>query len=546
MPTHLFFPTLDPNNMISTSVSGEIVLSEVVCKPILTFTTSTSSKETDLSEKAKLQLDCEFATESLSLLVEGVRLVTHQMRHCHHLHENESFASPTSTNAQPIRERTFSNESQSSIGSSVVIDEDKHISELCYCLGTAIGADLMCLSQTAHMLREHSQLASQEASLLTDDINNANQRIQDIEDRFRKAEKVIYKLRHEIDHLENHLVKVTAERNILAKEIKCIRKQTVQNCHVPCEMQGAYSDMEEQVRCALIIHEHQLAKATKGKRFDSWDNASDETLCCSSPSKEEDGTIIATKQTDQALDTAAQCDESTSTEMFVLLGNGDDDEYNHNKINHQQVNDPPKCHHVTPQSNVKSKKPCMPSIGFGAGLSAMAYKSNISKKTSLNKPQKKQDGKVIDEKTSSVSSEETLISGESLGISNPTITSKAKATSESNLFMLTTNNEEKKDGKTTLSAGFNADMKGDTPITKEINSDSQGAIRDLRFASSQFAKLVSSRVNEQFRTNTMFRPLGGGGSHLEEIVHSTPQTQKQTFLSVSPVSVDTSIGEDCP
>ncbi len=125
----------------------------------------------------------------------------HQMRYCHHLHEDESFGSPTSTNVQPIWERTFLNGSQLSIKSSVVIDEDKRISELCYCLGTAIGADLMCLSQTAHMLSKHLHLASQEASLLTDDINNANQRIRDVEDQLSKAEKVIHKLCHEIDHL---------------------------------------------------------------------------------------------------------------------------------------------------------------------------------------------------------------------------------------------------------------------------------------------------------------------------------------------------------
>jgi hypothetical protein len=55
------------------------------------------------------------------------------------------------------------------------------ISEICYCLGTTIGADLMCLSQTSHMLNEQLQLASQEASLLTNDINHANQRIQDVD-----------------------------------------------------------------------------------------------------------------------------------------------------------------------------------------------------------------------------------------------------------------------------------------------------------------------------------------------------------------------------
>jgi hypothetical protein len=64
----------------------------------------------------------------------------------------------------PIWEKAFLNGSQLSIGPSVIFDENKSISELCYCLGTAIGADLMCLSQTTHMLIKRLQLASQEAS----------------------------------------------------------------------------------------------------------------------------------------------------------------------------------------------------------------------------------------------------------------------------------------------------------------------------------------------------------------------------------------------
>ena len=61
-------------------------------------------------------------------------------------------------------------------------------------------------------------------------------------------------------------------------------KELLQNCHISCGMQATYSDMEKQVSCALIINEHQLAMATKGKQFNSWDNALGEPFvladCC--------------------------------------------------------------------------------------------------------------------------------------------------------------------------------------------------------------------------------------------------------------------------
>ena len=258
----------------STSSEEETIITDVYCKPIMYSTHAVGNEhESPLSDYEQLQLEHRATLEALRLLAEGVRIVTRQMKQQHFNDDNDSVASGTSDTTTPMRGRTFSNGTVSVC--SFVSDDDRRIDDLTHSLEGVVGADLLGLSQAAQMVNEHARLASQEASILTDDMALAAMAAQDALERAIKAEKAAMRLHRENVALQHQLDQLMVDRKVLAKEIKSIRRENslLKQYQQDSKRQEMMLALEHHVRGALLVHEKQLAAANRNTRAESWDYA---------------------------------------------------------------------------------------------------------------------------------------------------------------------------------------------------------------------------------------------------------------------------------
>ncbi|KAI2488971.1 hypothetical protein MHU86_25634 [Fragilaria crotonensis] len=257
-----------------TSSEEETIITDVYCKPIIYSAPADGDKrESPLSDYERLQLEHRATLEALRLLAEGVRIVTRQMKQQHFNDDNDSVTSGTSDTTTPMRGRTFSNGTVSVC--SFVSDDDKRIDDLTQSLDGIVGADLLGLSQAAQMVNEHARLASQEASILTDDMALAAVAAQDALERAVKAEKAAMRLHRENVALQHQLDQLMVDRKVLAKEIKSIRRDNalLKQYQQDSKRQEMMLALEHHVRGALLVHEKQLAAANRNTRAESWDYA---------------------------------------------------------------------------------------------------------------------------------------------------------------------------------------------------------------------------------------------------------------------------------
>lgn len=272
-------------------------ITEVCCKPIMTaHHDDEAAAVSKLSDYEALQLEHHKALEALRQLAEGVRIVTRQMKQ-QHADDNDSVAtSSTIDTTPPPRTRTYSGDSNSVL-SSVVSEDDRRLNDLSHTLEGVIGADLLGLSQAAQMVNEHARLASQEASILTDDMADAGQTAEEALERAVKAEKAVTILHREKKNLQKQLESKKVERRVLAKEVKVLRKEnaTLKQLQQDYERQDVLLALEQHVRSALEVHEQQLAMANNRNLTDREDaaaeqpsNAANTVAPAAEPAAEED------------------------------------------------------------------------------------------------------------------------------------------------------------------------------------------------------------------------------------------------------------------
>ena len=251
-------------------VEETTLITDVYCKSIMSSVLN-RDKETSLSDYEKLQLEYQAALKALHQLAEGVRIVTRQMKHQHN-DDNDSVVS-ASSDTTPLRGRTFSNGTVSTC--SVVSEDDRRIDDITQSLDGVMGSDLLGLAQAAQMVNEHARLATQEASMLTDDMVLAAKTAQQSLERAVKAEQAAIRFHKEKTTLQFRVEQLLVERKVLAKEIKSLRKEnaSLKKFKEESKRQEMAFALEQHVKGALMIHEQHLAAASRNHRAESWDYA---------------------------------------------------------------------------------------------------------------------------------------------------------------------------------------------------------------------------------------------------------------------------------
>lgn len=287
-----------------TQANEVMNITEVCCKPIMTahHDDEGAAAASKLSDYEVLQLEHQNALEALRQLAEGVRIVTRQMKQ-QHADDNDSVATSSTIDTAtttPTRTRTYSGDSNSVL-SSVVSEDDRRLNDLSHTLEGVIGADLLGLSQAAQMVNEHARLASQEASVLTDDMADAGQTAEEALERAVKAEKAVTILHREKKNLQKQLESKRVERRVLAKEVKVLRKEntTLKQLQQDYERQDVLLALEQHVRGALEVHEQQLAMANTRNLADKEDVAAEE-------SSKPENTVTTAEEPIAEEDTAAE------------------------------------------------------------------------------------------------------------------------------------------------------------------------------------------------------------------------------------------------
>jgi hypothetical protein len=103
--------------------------------------------------------------------------------------------------------------------------EDVRLAELTEKLSNQGGADLMALQNAAHMVLEHARLASQEASIVVRDTQLAQSQAEQYQQRALSAEKENKFLSKGNKTLNAQVDKLKAERRVLVKEVRSLRKE---------------------------------------------------------------------------------------------------------------------------------------------------------------------------------------------------------------------------------------------------------------------------------------------------------------------------------
>ena len=287
------------------------------------------------------------AYESLRRLAEGVRLVARQMRTSStttttpsaasaagtddiHTAASSSLisattqdslptttASTTSTTTSPHRGRAYSGSTCGSFGTmmttmmtttkddtnnnnhkDVVDDNDRKIADLSERLDGSLGADLLGLSHAANMVHQHAQLASQEASWLTDDMAEATRVAADASIRAAKAEAALRKVYKEKRSMKQQLQRLRTERKVLVKEVKTLRQENkaLWEYQHDTERQEMMLALEHHVAGALIAHERHMKDSSVKLREQHKKDEEDEE----EEKKEEEGVLVGTHTIDES------------------------------------------------------------------------------------------------------------------------------------------------------------------------------------------------------------------------------------------------------
>jgi hypothetical protein len=154
------------------------------------------------------------------------------------------------------RGRTWSNNSAAAF-------EDVRLAELTGKLSNQGGVDLMALQNAAHMVLEHARLASQEASIVVRDTLLAQAQTEHYQQRALSAEKENEVLVQGNKTLNVQVDKLTAERRVLVKEVRSLRKELATT-----KTSGRTKQLEQYVVEALTAHEHHLKSKTEQAKRD--------------------------------------------------------------------------------------------------------------------------------------------------------------------------------------------------------------------------------------------------------------------------------------
>lgn len=183
-----------------------IVITPVSCVNDDNSSTNENAAPTSLEEQLKeAQLDAKRSADALEDLVLGIRAVKRIL-------DRSSSSSLSAADDTPTNDN-----------SSNASDEEL-LSKLSERLHGVLGSDLLALANAANMAREHSKLASEEASLLVVDINKANEEAETATTRAHNAEKVARKLYKENVALRSKAGQLRAHRKTLVKEVKVLRQ----------------------------------------------------------------------------------------------------------------------------------------------------------------------------------------------------------------------------------------------------------------------------------------------------------------------------------
>lgn len=155
------------------------------------------------------------------------------------------------------RGRTWSNNSNS------VALEDVRLAELTGKLSNQGGVDLMALQNAARMVLEHARLASQEASIVVRDTQLAQSQAEQYQQRALSAETENEVLAKGNETLNAQVDKLTAERKVLVKEVRSLRKELETS-----KTRGMMEQLERYVTGALTAHEHYLKSKTEQAKRD--------------------------------------------------------------------------------------------------------------------------------------------------------------------------------------------------------------------------------------------------------------------------------------
>jgi len=247
-----------------------------------TGNSETITVTTQHSELEILREECQKTMDALIQLAEGVRIVTRQMKqqqkyspeeynYDHSIETNfeEEEEEELTTELPPLRSRTFSSSetTTASFSSSILpSDDDKQLNDITQSLdGTGFGADLVGLSLTANMINERVRLATNEASILTEDMTSANRTTNDALDQSQKAIQTAKKKYKENKRLKSQLEYLKLERKVLCREVKTLRKENnyLKNLEHESKRQEILLALEQHIHGALQIHEQQLLPISK-------------------------------------------------------------------------------------------------------------------------------------------------------------------------------------------------------------------------------------------------------------------------------------------
>lgn len=231
------------------------------------------------------------ALDALDQVMEGIRIITRQMKRSHMVFQEEAeeqpFSETTKVDTQINRERSWSDSCCSTI-QSCASDDDLRLSALARQLEGTIGADLMGLAHAAQMVGENSRMASQEASQSVHDVHMAHESIQQADLRVKKAESAVRIMYKKQKELIGQLEKAKNERNVLKRQVKALLKEKA----VMKEQEHVVKALELHVVSALQAHESQLAlQQAKRKEENKEDSGNVATVRLECPSQDEDGFV---------------------------------------------------------------------------------------------------------------------------------------------------------------------------------------------------------------------------------------------------------------
>jgi hypothetical protein len=99
------------------------------------------------------------------------------------------------------------------------------LTDIRHSLPIELEGDLLSLSQAASMLEQHVKLASQEASVLMEDVQVLQSTTRESLERAQKAERAVCRLYKENQKLRDQAEHYRIERRVLVKECKLLRKE---------------------------------------------------------------------------------------------------------------------------------------------------------------------------------------------------------------------------------------------------------------------------------------------------------------------------------